>query len=304
MVNERLKTFYHNKHVLVTGGAGFIGSHLTEKLVALGAKVTVFDNFSTGNINNLAAVFSQITIACADIKTSFSAIKATEKKDLVFHLAAFISVAQSLQNPQLCKEINTIGTFNILEGCKKNNVPMLVFSSSSAIYGNQETPCSEECTPQPQSPYAQSKLEGEYACKKYAEIYGLGTACLRYFNVYGDRQNPEGSYAAVVAKFKHNIKHQLPITIFGNGNQSRDFIHVSEVVNANLLVGMCHHLRGEIFNIGTGTSINLFDLIAKLEDELNTKATDITFQPARNGDIYQSQANCEKYKKLFNEFNL
>lgn len=298
MVMNHLRNFYANKQVLVTGGAGFIGSHLVEKLVELGAHVTVFDNFSSGNLNNLAPVFSRIAVTYADVRTSHSTRKATAKKDVAFHLAALVSVTQSVQNPQLCRDINTGGTANLLDGCKENCVPTFIFSSSSAVYGNQQGPCAEDRTTEPQSPYAQSKRDSEHLCKQYAEQYNITTACLRYFNVYGERQNPNGDYAAVVAKFKHNLRNNLPLTIFGDGKQSRDFIPVADVVLANLIIGTQSNIKGEIFNIGTGASINLFDLIAKLETELQTKAAAVTFQPARSGDIYQSQAVCDKYKKL------
>lgn len=298
MVSEEFKQFYHGKKVLVTGGAGFIGSHLVEKLVASGAHVTVFDNFSTGNLKNLTAVFNQISIMYADISNTFSTFKATIDKEIVFHLAACISVAQSIENPELCKRINAEGTTNILEGCRRNGVKTFIYSSSSAIYGNRNDACSEELQPNPQSPYAESKFEGECACKKYAEAHGINAASLRYFNVYGERQNPQGDYAAVVAKFTYALKNKLPLVIYGDGHQTRDFIHVSHVVDANLAMGMHENLNGNVFNIGTGKSITLLQLIEHLEAEHATKATSITHHPARMGDIQHSCASCQKYKNF------
>lgn len=295
---NHLEKFYQGKHVLVTGGAGFIGSHLTEKLVKLGAHVTVLDNFSTGKLANLKPIITRINLMYADITSQYSCQKATAGKDVVFHLAAFISVPLSIKNPAICSAINTNGTQNILEGCKQNNVPSLVFSSSSAVYGNKETPCNEQDTPNPQTPYASTKLEGEKLCKQYAQECNMNTVCLRYFNVYGERQNPNGEYAAVVAKFKDCLCNKKPITIFGDGKQTRDFIHVSKVVETNLKMGMQKNNVGEVFNVATGTSINLIQLIKQLENELKLKPADILYEPTRSGDIMHSQANCKKLLEL------
>ena len=295
---SNIEAFYKGKNVLVSGGAGFIGSHLVEKLIDLGAKVTILDNFSSGNLNNLSSVISHIHVSYADVTALYSCIKASYKKDIVFHLAAFISVPGSVSNPDYCEKVNTLGTQNILEACIENEVKTLVFSSSAAVYGNKSEPCTETDTPNPLSPYAQSKLDGELLCKKYAEEHGMNTACLRYFNVYGDRQDPNGSYAAAAAKFKHNLLHKLPLTIYGDGMQTRDFIHVSKVVDANLKMASLGSTKGDVFNIGTGKSINLFELIEILEGELNVKHSEITFQGNRKGDILHSQANCEKYKQI------
>ncbi len=293
---EQLQQFYKNKRVLVTGGAGFIGSHLVEKLVELGAQVTILDNFSTGKLRNLHTVLSKINILYSDIRSEYSTRKATAHKDIVFHLAAFISVPLSVQNPDFCRNTNELGTRYLLEGCLQNEVKSFVFASSSAVYGNKNAVCTEDDPVDPQSPYAHSKVVGEYYCKKYALEGEFNTAALRYFNVYGSRQNPNGDYAAVVAKFKHNLLAGQPLTIFGDGSQRRDFVHVSEVVDANLKVAMLPRVRGDIFNVGSGKSMTIFDLIASLEEELQVKRTEITFAPARTGDILYSQASCEKYK--------
>ncbi len=295
---ESLQKFYDKKRVLVTGGAGFIGSHLVEKLVSLGARVTVFDNFSTGSLTNLKSVVHAINIIYADVRSPYSCLRATANQEIVFHLAAFISVPESFQNPQLCYNVNIDGTNNILAGCEKNNVKTFIYSSSSAVYGNKNTLCSEIDPLDPQSPYAISKHKGELATKHYFQTYRLNTAILRYFNVYGPRQNPHGSYAAVVAKFTQQLLAQKPLTIFGDGKQTRDFIHVSKIVEANLMVAMHNNLHGDIYNVGTGKSMNLLQLIDHLEKELNIKRTTIMFLPARQGDITNSQANCEKYQKL------
>ncbi|MFH0898728.1 MAG: NAD-dependent epimerase/dehydratase family protein [bacterium] len=298
---SEVETFYKDKKVLVTGGAGFIGSHLVEKLVKLGAHVTILDNFSTGNLNNLSPIITQINVLYADITSPYSCIKATTNKDIVFHLAAFISVPGSIENPDFCHKVNVEGTKNILQACVENKTQTLVLSSSAAVYGDKEDPCTENDLPNPTSPYGKSKVEGEKLCKEYAQTSALATACLRYFNVYGERQDPNGHYAAAAAKFKQNLLNKKPITIYGDGKQTRDFVHVSKVVQANLTIAHIaqqENLKGEIFNVGTGKSINLFQLVEILEQELNTKTTEFTFLPSRSGDIPHSQANCEKYKRV------
>ena len=289
---------YYDKHILVTGGAGFIGSHIAEKLVSLGAHVTVLDDLSTGSVTNIRGFASKIEFISGDITSFKTCRKATKNKDAVFHCAALVSVPESVSCPSLCEKINVRGTENMLEACKKNGVPHFVLSSSAAIYGNKNVACYEDDVPNPQSPYATSKLEGEKLCKLYAVEDGISTACLRYFNVYGDRQNPNGNYAAVVSKFTHHLTHELPIVIYGNGRQKRDFIHVSHVVDANLTVGMQTRLHGDVFNVATGTSITVLDMLKKLERDLNMKRTGIMFRPTRPGDVFYSEANCEKYREF------
>ncbi len=295
---EQLQQFYANKRVLVTGGAGFIGSHLAEKLVALGAHVTVLDNFSSGTLSNLKVIAHAITLSYADIRSAYTCLKATTHKDIVFHCASFISVPASIQHPDLCYSVNIEGTKNLLEGCRKNNVQSFIFSSSSAVYGEKTGPCLEDDLLAPQTPYALSKRESEELCKEYTIKYNLNTASLRYFNVYGQRQNPNGPYAAVVAKFTQQLLTGTPLTIYGDGLQTRDFVHVSNVVTANLTLATGTNLNGEIFNIASGKSLTLFQLIEQLEQELKVKRAGIIFQPARQGDILHSMAHCDKYKQF------
>ncbi len=295
---ESLQRFYQKKRVLVTGGAGFIGSHLVEKLVALGAVVTVMDNFSTGQLNNLKSVVHAINLLYADVRAAYSCIKATARQDVVFHLASFISVPESIKHPEVCYSVNVQGTNNMLDSCQKNNVQTFIFSSSSAVYGQKQDACSETDKLDPLSPYAESKLAGEAACKKYAQEYAMSTAMLRYFNVYGERQNPNGQYAAVVAKFKQQLLKGEPVTIFGDGKQTRDFVNVAQVVEANLLLGTKANLKGEVFNVGSGKSLTLLELLAQLEGELKVKRAGVSFLPARQGDILHSQADCAKFKSL------
>jgi nucleoside-diphosphate-sugar epimerase len=292
---ETLQRFYAQKKILVTGGAGFIGSHIVEKLVTYGARVTVLDNFSSGTLANLKSVVHTINLMYADVRCLHSCAKASENQDFVFHLASLVSVPESIKNQELCYKINIDGTRNILEACRKNNVKRFIFSSSSAVYGNKNTVCKETTPLNPQSPYAESKVVGENLCHEYNKKYGLSSVILRYFNVYGERQNPKGPYAAVVARFKQQLLNAEPLTIFGDGKQTRDFIPVSDVVHANLKLAMAQTNLCETFNIGTGKSITLLELINQLENELQTRRTTINFLPAREGDILHSKAYCEKY---------
>jgi len=295
---RQLKDLYKGKKILVTGGGGFIGSHLVEKLIECEAKVTVLDNLSTGTLNNLQKVITQINLIYGDIRAFYTCLKATKNIDFVFHLAAFISVPCSIKNPMICNQINVEGTKNLLKASQQNNVKTFILSSSAAVYGNKNDACQEDHQPNPQSPYAASKLEGEKLCQEFSLKYDINTACLRYFNVYGERQNAQSQYASVVAKFKENLLKEKPLVIFGDGKQSRDFIHVSKVVEANIKIGMQKKLSGEIFNIATGKSISLLNLIDRLEKETSTKKTKILYKEAQPGDILTSKANCSKYNKL------
>lgn len=299
---KKLEAHYKDKRVLVTGGAGFIGSHLVHKLVQLGARVTVLDNLSTGTLNNLTSVLHSIHFIQGDICDTELCLQATHNQEFIFHLAAIASVPRSIQDPEECYEVNVQGTKNLLNAANANHVMHFVFSSSSAVYGNQATDCKESMNPNPQSPYAESKLIGETLCKKYTYLYGLSTACLRYFNVYGERQNPNGDYAAVVAKFKEQLHTESPITVFGDGTQTRDFITVESVVEANLLAGLHSAPECMILNIASGKSITVLELLEILEKELGKKNNGITFVQARQGDILHSKANCDQFFKLKKQY--
>lgn len=300
-MEHQLKAFYAEKKVLVTGGAGFIGSHLVEHLIKLGAKVTVLDNFSTGSMNNLRNILPYINLQYADITSPYSTMQGTANKDVVFHLAAFVSVPDSIRHPKHCHLVNEIGTANTLNASIKNNVKSFVFSSSASVYGDKTSICNEEDSPNPQNPYGISKLAGEILCKNAGAQYNIATTSLRYFNVYGERQNPNSDYAAVVAKFTDCLRQRKPITIFGDGSQTRDFVHVSTVVNANLMAGASLHHIGEVINVASGTSITLLELIDQLEKELGLTKTNILFQPKRNGDIKHSAARCTKLTRLLSQ---
>jgi len=294
----QLKDLYKGKKVLVTGGTGFIGSHLVEKLIEYEAQVTILDNLSSGSLKNIQKVITQINLIYGDIRSFYTCLKATKNIDIVFHLAAFIYGHLSIKRTEICNQINIEGTKNILKASVKNKVKTFILSSSAAVYGNKEEECQEDQQPNPQSPYAASKMKGEMLCKEYSLAYDINTACLRYFNVYGEKQSLKSQYASVVARFKENLLKKRPLVIFGDGKQKRDFIHVSKVVNANLKIGIQRDLKGEIFNIATGRSINLFELIDFLEKETNAKKTKILYKETQPGDILISKANCNKYNNL------
>lgn len=299
-----MTSWYLALPVLVTGGAGFIGSHLVENLVELGAQVTVMDNLSTGSLHNLQKVRDNITFIHADINNYAACIEATRNKKVIFHLAAFVSVPESLENPELCYKTNVLGTLNLLQAAQSNGVERFIFSSSSAVYGSTDEICSETTACKPESPYGHSKLLGETLCAYFTQQFGLTARILRYFNVHGPRQNPNGAYAAVVAKFKAAMAQNLPLTIFGDGLQTRDFIPVTKVVDANIrLAYLAANSSSEVFNIGTGTSISLLELIETLKQEYPSFNNAVSFMPSREGDIKNSHADCAKYLGELNLLN-
>ena len=237
--------------VIVTGGAGFIGSHLVNELVKQGIKVTVLDNLSTGNKQNInpKAEF----IECDIFKNTYGDLDfLLNGADTVFHLAAKTAVQESIEKPSLYNNVNVVGTLNLLEAAAAMKVKRFVFSSSSSVYGDAKSPTSETHPLNPISPYALSKLIGEQYCKLYSNIYDIDTVCLRYFNVYGDRMNNEG-YKLVFPIFKEQMLNNKPLTINNDGKQRRDFIYVDDVVKANILAATdTDPLNGEVFNIGSG----------------------------------------------------
>ncbi len=294
----KTRNWYKDKRVLVTGGAGFIGSHLVHKLVKLGSTVSVLDNLSTGSLDNVKELRDEIIFIRGDVTHLQTCIEAARNVDVIFHLAAFISVPLSVKDPDACHKVNVVGTHNICYAAEKNHVHSLIFSSSSAVYGQRNSLCYEDDSLSPQSPYAVSKREGELLCKQLSLRSSISAASLRYFNVYGPRQNPEGHYAAVVAKFMNNLKHGKPIVMYGDGHQTRDFIHVSKVVEANLKVGARPKINGEVFNVATGRSVDLHELLHNLERETGLTHVAVEYQPAREGDIVHSSASCEKLTQL------
>ncbi len=291
---------YKNTNVVITGGAGFIGSHLTEALVYAGANVTVIDNLSTGKLENLKAIKEKINFIQGDIADKDLCLKISTNTSHIFHLAACASVPLSMNDPKLCHNSNVQGLFNMLEAARINGVFRFIFSSSSAIYGDHIKKCSENSTPNPTSTYGYSKLLGEIYCQQYAQLYNVPTLSLRYFNVIGERQNPHDSYAGVYAKFMYNMKHNLPITIYGDGTQTRDFITVENVVKANMKLAqlpttLCD---GKPINIGTGIPTTINDLFIAVKKLYPLYQLDPLYSSERAGDIKFSTADCKLYRTL------
>jgi nucleoside-diphosphate-sugar epimerase len=279
--------------VLVTGGAGFIGSHIVEELLRRGASVRVLDNFSSGKRENLESFQGDLEIQEGDLRDEQAIKAATHAVELVFHLAAFISVPQSMLEPEECFAINVAGTTMLLEAARQAGVRKVVLSSSTAVYGDTDIFPTDEQTPlKPLSPYALSKQVNELYARLYTQSYSLPVVALRYFNVYGPRQNPNSAYAAAISIFAQRLVNGEPITIYGDGKQSRDFIFVKDVVRANLQAAESE-AAGEVFNICTGHETSLLDLLEELS-EVSPHQPEVRFEAPRPGDIYRSLGNPEK----------
>ncbi|MBI4127253.1 NAD-dependent epimerase/dehydratase family protein [Candidatus Peregrinibacteria bacterium] len=279
---------------LVTGGAGFIGSHVARALLALGHKVAIIDDLSNSKKESVpkGAEFFQGTITDKNLLK-----KAMQNCDGVFHLAALVSVPKSMENPKYTLEVNALGTLRILEVMRELGVKKIVYSGTSAAYGDQgSAKNTEDMNPQTLSPYAYAKLESEYLIKTYGHLYGIQSVIFRYFNVFGPGQDPSSPYSAVIALFTSKIQKGENISIFGDGKQTRDFVFVDDVVNANLLA-MNSSLRGEVINIGRGESISILDLISVLGKIFNKKI-EPEFKAPRHGDIVHSCADISKARVI------
>ena len=278
---------------LVTGGAGFIGSHITEELIKHGDEVIVLDNMYSGQPENVAvnpmAVFVDGSILDTEILGSICKKYNIEG---IFHLAAVASVQKSIENPALVHDVNVTGTLNVLEAARKHGVRKVVLSASAAAYGdNPVFPKREDMLPEPLSPYAVSKIASEMYCKTYAELYNIQTISLRYFNVFGPRQDPNGEYAAVIPKFTEKICAGESPTVFGDGKQTRDFVYVKDVARANILA-MDSDISG-LFNIGTGIQTSLNNLAKMIIDAAGV-SVEMKYEPARDGDVRYSVADISK----------
>ncbi len=283
---------------LVTGGSGFIGSHLVEALLARGDAVRVLDNLSTGNAGNLEPFRQQIEFIEGDIRDEAAVGRAVKGVDTIFHEAALASVPRSVAQPLDSHAHCCTGTVVLLDQARQAGVRRLVYAASSSAYGDLAFSSKRETDmPMPLSPYAAAKLAGEMYCQAFYRTYGLETVCLRYFNVFGPRQDPSGPYAAVIPIFiKKLLQGEAPV-IYGDGKQSRDFNYVGNVVQANLLASQVPDAAGRCFNVGTGNSVSLLDILERLTQLLGKKIAP-EFHPTRTGDVRDSLADISQTRQV------
>lgn len=285
---------------LVTGGAGFIGSNIVEELLKRGHNVQTVDNFSTGKLENIQPFLDEIEFLKGDLSDIKIARKAVKGVNFILHQAAIPSVPRSVKDPLKSNNANITATLNLLWAALKAGVKRFVYASSSSVYGDTPTlPKKESIPPNPLSPYAVSKLTGEYYCKVFYKIYGLETVSLRYFNVFGPCQDPRSQYAAVIPKFINLMLRGKQVLIYGDGEQSRDFTYVKNVVEVNLLAVEAKNVGGEVFNIAYGERINLNELVEKINNILGTDIKPRYAKP-RSGDIKHSLADISKAKEKLN----
>ncbi len=283
---------------LVTGGAGFIGSHLVERLLKQGEEVRVLDNLDTGRKDNLANYLKEIDFRKGDIRDGKTVEKAVTGVDYVLHIAAQRSVPRSIDDPLSSNEVNVQGTLNVLWWAKETGVRRLVYASSSSVYGNsQAMPLKESYAPSPLSPYAVSKLVGEYYCRVFYNIYGLETVSLRYFNVFGPRQDPYSQYANVVPIFIKAGLDGRQVEVHWDGLQSRDFTYVENTVNATLLAATVPGVAGRVFNVGYGKEHSILDLIKTIE-RIVGKPINYVHTEARKGDVRRTLADISLAEEL------
>ena len=283
---------------LVTGGAGFIGSHITQALLDQGESVYVLDNLATGKETNLAVLKGRVQIIRGDLR-NFEAVRAAvEGVEVVFHQGALASVPRSIADPVTSLEININGTQNVLQAARDAGVRRVVYASSSSIYGNTPTlPKHEQMQPHPVSPYAIHKLTGELLCQVFTSIYGLETVALRYFNVFGPRQDPSSEYAAVIPRFLTALIHQRRPIVFGDGEQTRDFTYIANVVQANILAATSDNAIGYAMNIGCGEQVSL-NTVLHLAGELLGVTPDVEYREPRPGDVRDSLADISLAQRL------
>jgi UDP-glucose 4-epimerase len=291
--------FSNCRKICVTGGAGFIGSHLVDRLIIEGNEVVVIDNLFAGNLENIKhnlgkQNFQFVKVDVRDYEQVKSLIKDV---DIIFHEAALTSIKMSLRRPNLIKSVNVTGTSKLLEAALNSNVKRFIYASSAAVYGNIPSPQKEDMRPQPISPYGESKLEAENYVREFHEKYGLETICLRYFNIYGPRQNRHSQYSGVITKFIERLLNNKSLYIYGDGQQTRDFISVKDVVQANMLTLESEGVAGEVFNVGTGVSTSINELATMLMDLTRQDVKIIHIKP-RRGDVRNSLADIKKAKKF------
>ena len=281
--------------VVVTGGAGFIGSHIVEYWSGENADISVLDNLRSGYRKNLEG-FKSVNFIEGSINDKSLVGEVLRRADYVFHLAAMVSVPESVENPYECVDVNVKGLLNVLEACVKNNVKKIVFSSSAAVYGDDPVlPKTVNLKPQPQSPYGITKLDGEYYLQMFNREYGLGAVSLRYFNVFGPRQDPKSQYAAAVPIFIYKALKNEDIIIHGDGEQTRDFIFVKDVVQANILAATNEKVNG-VFNVANEKTITINELAKKIIEIAGSKSK-IIYSEERPGDIKHSLASIKETRE-------
>ena len=291
------------KHYLVTGGAGFIGSHIVRALLEQGASVRVLDNFSSGKRENLKGLENsknggRLEVHEGDVRDASAVADAVRDVEIIFHEAAFVSVPESMEKPQECFDVNVTGTSNLFEAARRAGVKRAVIASSAAVYGDSDAlPLDEETMLRPMSPYAVSKRVDEMYAALYAQSFDFEVAALRYFNVYGPRQRPDSMYAAAVPIFIRRMIDNKPVTVFGDGGQTRDLIFVGDVVRANLIASEHPDAAGKIFNVCTGDETRLLDLL-EIIHKIFPSAPDHVFAEPRAGDIYKSLGSPVRAEKV------
>jgi len=284
---------------LVTGGAGFIGSNLVDGLLSKGYRVRVLDNLSTGKRENLEQAWPRIEFLKGDLRSDADVKKAVLGVRYVFHMGAIANVPQSVEQPLATHEVNVTGTFRLLQASREAGVKRLVFTSSSSVYGEtKKFPTTEAYLPCPESPYAASKIMGEYYCRNFSTLYGLETVMLRYFNVFGPRQNPKSRYACVIPIFLKCMLDGVPVQVHWDGKQSRDFVHVDDVVAANLLAMKTAGISGDFFNIGSQSETRVLDCLTGIRKILGLKKVKAVHTPKRAGDVRRTFADISKARRL------
>jgi len=284
--------------ILITGGAGFVGSHIAEECCQRGWQVRILDNLSTSSATNLSHLSGQVKLIDGSITDAQVVRSAMQGVKFVFHQAALASVPRSVEDPVATHDACATGTLVLLDEARRAGVKRFVYAASSSAYGDQPVLAkSESLLPSPLSPYAAAKLAGEYYCQAFFHTYGLETVCLRYFNVFGPRQDPNGPYAAVIPLFVQKLLRGDAPRIFGDGLQTRDFCYVKNVVAANLLAVERIGIGGQVFNVGGGTQVTLLALLEKIKTLLKSDIAP-RFEPARTGDVRDSLADLTKSRDL------
>ncbi|MBN1766832.1 MAG: SDR family oxidoreductase [Sedimentisphaerales bacterium] len=284
---------------LVTGGAGFIGSNMVRFLLQKGQQVRVLDNFETGKRENLSEVSDRIELIEGDIRDQEIVKKAVDQAEIVYHLAALGSVPRSMKDPATTHAVNTTGTFIVLDACRQANAKRVIFASSSSVYGkNRVLPQHEELPLAPISPYAASKAIGELYCRTFYESFGLQTICLRYYNVFGPRQDPTSQYAAAIPLFVSALLRDQPPRIFDDGEQSRGFTYVENVTNANWLAAQANETHGQAVNISTATSVTVNNVVNEIRSLLGKEHIEPVYAPPRPGDIKHSLADVTRAREI------